>query len=210
MKMLVLEPLVSERMIAERKRLGIDKYDEVWNGVYVMPPLANNAHQRIVMDCCLILSEVLGPSATVLPGANVSDRGDDWKQNYRCPDVVVVLDGGQAIDCDTHWLGGPDFLIEIMSPGDDTLEKLPFYAAIGVREVLVVERDTREAQLYRLVRKKLVREAQLYQLVRKKLVPVEPVVSEVVPLTFQRVESKKTGPRLEVRRTTGRKKTWLV
>lgn len=196
MRILVLEPRISEGMIAERKRLGIDKYDEVWNGVYVMPPLANNEHQRIVMDCCVILSEVLGLSATVLPGANVSDRVDDWKQNYRCPDVVVVLEGGQAIDRDTHWQGGPDFLIEVMSPGDDTLEKLPFYAAIGVREVLVVKRDTRETQLYRLV--------------RKKLVPIEPLVSDVVPLTFQRVESKKTGPRLEVRRTAGRKKTWLV
>lgn len=195
MKMLVLEPRISERIIEERRRLGHDKYDEVWDGVYVMPPLANNEHQRIVMDCCFILSEVLGPSATVLPGANVSDRVDDWKQNYRCPDVVVVLDGGRAIDRDTHWQGGPDFLIEVMSPGDDTLEKLPFYAAIGVREVLVVERDTRETQLYRLV--------------RKKLVPVEPMVSDVVPLSFSRVEPK-AGPRLEVRRTAGRKKTWLV
>ena len=85
-------------------------------------------------------------------------------------------------------------------PASFDKEKLPFYAAIGVREVLVVERDTRELQLFRLV--------------RKKLAEVEPdggaLVSDVVPLSFRRVESKKAGPRLEVRRTSGRKKVWLV
>ena len=74
------------------------------------------------------------------PGVNVSDREDDWTQNYREPDVAVFLEGTTARDMDTHWLGGPDFAIEILSPGDRAREKLDFYAKVNVRELLIVDR----------------------------------------------------------------------
>ncbi len=204
MKLPVLDAHVSDDLIARRKKLGIDRYDEVWDGVYVMPPPPTNDQQSIVGALSCSLLKTLGKSAAVFPGANVSDREEDWEHNFRCPDVVVVLPEGQAIDRGTHWQGGPDFLVEIMSPGDDTMAKLPFYASVGVREVLVVERDTRAPALYRLA--------------RGRLAPARPadgdgepyLVSGVVPLAFRRVEAKKQGPRLEVRRTAGRKKVWLV
>lgn len=202
MKMLILDTYVSDDLIARRQKLGIDKSDEVWDGVYVMSPLANNDHQDFVLAFGVILHEVvMAPGlGRVQAGANVSDLNEDWTTNFRCPDVVVVLADGKAIDRVTHWQGGPDFLVEVMSPGDDTLEKLPFYAGIGVREVLVVGRDTREPTLYRLNRKRLTPAA----------ATDGTLVSAVVPLAFRRVDAKKVGPRLEVRRTAGRKKTWLV
>jgi Uma2 family endonuclease len=204
MKLLVLDANVSGDLIARRKKLGIDKYDEVWDGVYIMPPMPNNEHQRIVMKLCNVLYEVLDETAAIFPGANVSDRADDWEHNYRCPDVVVVLTGGQAIDRGTHWQGGPDFLVEIRSPGDDSTAKIPFYAGLGVREVLVLDRDARTPALYRLARGRLTQ-------TRPADLGGEPyLVSTVVPLAFRKVEGKKLGPRLEVRRTAGRKKVWLV
>ena len=205
MKMMILDDRVSDDLIARRKKLGIDKHDEVWDGVYVMSPLASNPHQEIVVTLSAALFEVVHEPGLgkVFPGANVSDRHADWEHNYRCPDVVVVMAGGAAVDRGTHWQGGPDFLVEVRSPGDDTITKLPFYAAIGVREVLVADRDTREPTLYRLA--------------RKKLAPVPPagangnaaLASEVVPLSFRRAE-KKGRAVLEIRRTAGRKKTWAV
>ena len=39
-------------------------------------------------------------------------------------------------------------MVEIRSPGDETMEKLPFYARLGVPEVWVVDRDTRQPELY--------------------------------------------------------------
>jgi Uma2 family endonuclease len=204
MKLLVLDSGVSKDLIARRKKLGIDLYDEVWDGVYIMPPMPNNEHQRVVMDLCSVLLDVVGRAGTVLPGANVSDQEEDWEKNYRCPDVLFVAADGRAVDRGTYWLGGPDFVVEVMSPGDDTMAKLPFYAAVGVREVLVVERDTRVPTLYRLGRNRMVA-------VRPSEIDGEPcLASAVVPLAFREVASKKHGPRLEVRRTTGRKKVWLV
>jgi Uma2 family endonuclease len=46
--------------------------------------------------------------------------------------------------------GGPDAVIEIRSPEDDTYDKLPFYASLGVREMVVCDRDTKEPEIFRL------------------------------------------------------------
>jgi hypothetical protein len=39
---------------------------------------------------------------------------------------------------------------KIRSPEDDTYDKRPFYAALEIREVVVVNRDTRKPEIYRL------------------------------------------------------------
>jgi Uma2 family endonuclease len=41
-------------------------------------------------------------------------------------------------------------VVEIHSPGDETYEKMPFYAEIGVPEVWVIDRDTKRPELYLL------------------------------------------------------------
>ena len=40
-------------------------------------------------------------------------------------------------------MGGPDFLVEVQSPHDDTEVKIPFYSELQVRELLIIHRDTR-------------------------------------------------------------------
>ena len=85
----------------------------------------------------------------MFPGVNLSDRDKGWKTNYREPDVAVFLRGGRAIDRGTHWQGAADFLVEIISPGERTREKIPFYSSIGVVELLVIDRDPWSLELYR-------------------------------------------------------------
>lgn len=80
----------------------------------------------------------------------MSDREHGWEDNFRCPDVVVVLAGSPARDCGTPWCGGPDFLVEIVSPHDRSREKRAFYAAIGVKELLIVDRDPWQLELFQL------------------------------------------------------------
>ena len=46
--------------------------------------------------------------------------------------------------------GGPDAVFEIRSPGDESYEKLPFYAALGVREIVIIPRDLKKPELYTL------------------------------------------------------------
>jgi len=132
-----------ERLIAERRASGADKFDEVWEGVYVMSPLANMEHQRFATDLCAVFHDVVRRArlGDVYQGANVSDRRIDWIKNYRCPDIAVYLKANAANNCGTHMLGGPEIAVEVLSPGDRAFEKLPFYAAVSTREVIIVERN---------------------------------------------------------------------
>src|SRR6266702_7121997 len=142
--------LVREIVTARQQR-EVDRYDEVWEGVYIVPPLAQNPYQDVVIGLSVVLFNIvqLEGRGRVHPGANVSDRKANWVYNYRCPDVVAVLKEGRAVDCGTHWMGGPDFLVEVESPEDQIIRKIPFYSKIQVRELLIVHGTTRHLQLYR-------------------------------------------------------------
>ncbi len=204
-QVLVKDADQAEELIQERKRKGADRYDEVWDGVYVMPSMPSLEHQELVHDLGTTFDEVVRRPrlGKVYPGVNVSDRGSDWKTNYRVPDLVVVLKNSRAVSHSTHVQGGPDFLVEIESPGDDTEEKVPFYGKIGVRELLIIHRDKRTLRLLRLEGEELV------------LVKPSPfegkewLVSAVLPLAFRRSVSR-GRPRTLVRRTDGKPGRWTV
>ncbi|HZU35294.1 MAG TPA: Uma2 family endonuclease, partial [Gemmataceae bacterium] len=149
---------MASRLLAEREASGADRYDEVWDGVYFMTPIANPEHQRLALRLGAAFEDLLGHNneIQIFPGVNVSDREEGWERNYRVPDVAVVLPGGRARECSAHLCGGPDLIVEILSPGDRAHEKLPFYAGIGVREALFIDRDPWAIELYRLEGKDLV------------------------------------------------------
>jgi Uma2 family endonuclease len=203
--MIINDKYVYSDLIRQRKKLGHDRYDEVWDGVYVMPTLPTLTHQKLVHDLDSVFDDVVvkAGKGEVYPGANVSDRPKNWKRNYRCPDVVVVLNEGQAVNCDAFILGGPDFLVEIRSPREDPNKKLPFYSKIRVRELLILDRDSRTPKLLRHN--------------GDELVPVEPtsaagekwLFSEVLPLAFRRGGTK-AKPKLEIKRTDGVPGRWAV
>jgi Uma2 family endonuclease len=203
--LLIRDAGLFDQLIKERKRKGIDLYDEVWEGMYVMPSMPNNAHQLLVGDLDDVIREVVKKPGRgkSYPGANVSDRRKGWEYNYRVPDLLVVLEDSRAIDCETHFCGGPDFLVEVQSPGDDTEEKVPFYGKIGVRELLIIHRDKRALRLLRLQGDELV-------LVQPTLLDgKEWLVSAVLPLAFRRTVSK-GKPRTQIRRTDGKPGLWTV
>ena len=100
-------------------------------------------------------------------------------ENFRGPDVVLYLPGNPAINYGTHWLGGPDFLVEIISPGDLAWDKLEFYAKVNTREVMIVDREPWALELYQL------RGGKLELAGRSDLASPAVLASSVVPLTFQ-------------------------
>ena len=151
MATLVLDPRLEEALKEQRRAWGADHHDEVWEGTYVMPPLPNDEHQEIISLLVSILQDVVGWAklGKVRPGVNLAADHDDWERDYRAPDVVVFLRDRQARNYDTHWCGPADFVVEITSPGDRTRQKLPFYSRLGVRELLIVDRDPWALELYR-------------------------------------------------------------
>ncbi len=150
MVMLIKDPHLEENLIESRKRRDADRWDEVWEGVYVVSPQPNNEHQEFVTCLIEILAEIIRRAGlgNVYPGVNLSDQDEDWQYNYRDPDVAVFLKSGKAVDCGTYWRGPADFLVEIVSPNDSTYEKISFYDKLGVVELLIVDRDPWKLELY--------------------------------------------------------------
>lgn len=155
---LITDSIVEERLQRERQIAGADRYDEVWEGTYMMAPMPNDEHQQIVNRFAAIFQDTIDwpGHGDVRPGVNVSDRVDDWEKNYRVPDVAVFLKGGIAVNYGAFWQGGPDFCVEVISRGDHARKKLPFYAQIGVREVLLIDRDPWKLELWTLENEQLV------------------------------------------------------
>ena len=193
MAIMVLDPYVEKHILAERVGSDGDQYDEVWEGVYVVSPLPNDEHQKIVSALDSILQYVVGwPGAgEVRPGVNLSDREEGWEQNYREPDVAVFLRGGKAVNCGAYWRGAADFLVEIISPGERTREKLPFYSSLGVVELLIIDREPWTLELYRH------QDGQLTKIGQSTPVAPEVLASQTVGLTFQLLPGE-TRPQIQV------------
>jgi Uma2 family endonuclease len=152
MSVLITDPEWGLELRAKREKLDGDKWNEVWDGVLVMPSLPNDEHQEIQANLLFPLLTVIGLPGLgkVRAGVNVTDRHPDWKEDYRGPDVVVYLNENPAVNHGTHWVGGPDFLVEIASPGEKPRQKNAFYARVNTREVLIIDRDPWCLELYRL------------------------------------------------------------
>jgi Uma2 family endonuclease len=73
--------------------------------------------------------------------------------NLGQPDDYRVPDQGYHHGFDPGLVYFPTaaVVVEIVSPDDETFEKLPFYAAHGVEEVIVVEPEERKVKVLGLV-----------------------------------------------------------
>jgi Uma2 family endonuclease len=148
-------PVLLPEFAAQRRLTGADRWDEMWDGVLHMPPMPNRFHQELEWALETYLRQIWAPTSgwKVYHGINVAPSGG-WPNNYRVPDLVMLSPRRFAIDRNEYFEGAPDVVVEIHSPGDEAYEKLDFYAALAVREVWVIHRDTREPEDHVLRRKR--------------------------------------------------------
>jgi Uma2 family endonuclease len=126
-------PADFEQLLERRRRWGADTHDEVWEGVLHMAPAPRDAHADISQQ----LAELLGPSARgvgLFPTIAEFNLGSP--ENYRVPDGGLHRRRTWGTYASTAAL-----VVEIISPGDEAWEKLPFYAALQVDELLVIDPD---------------------------------------------------------------------
>lgn len=148
---------VPQSVIDERRRKGLDRHDEVWEGVYHMPPPPSGEHQDVVDELCFLLKTYsrqnrLGSIHTIQGVRDPKCATED----YRIPEWVFVSATRKSIipKSNGYFDEPPDVVLEVRSPGDETDEKISFYERVGVRELLIVDRDTRVPEVLRLVRKR--------------------------------------------------------
>ena len=186
------------RIIRRRRHLGLDRKDEVWNGCYVILPSPDIEHQDLVGGMLVVLRTVISPveQGKAYPGCNISDREDKWTANYRVPDVTVFLNDNPAENRNTHWLGGPDLAVEVVSDNDKSRKKLDFYAGVNTRELLIVDRDPWQLELFRLTNGELV------SVGKSSIADGNVLTSEVVPLRFRLIAGA-TRPQIEALHVDG-------
>ena len=181
MAVMIYDPLYEQYVRDLRKTESPDARDEVWEGILVVPPLPNIEHQIMATDLAVAFAAMIDRKAgdLALVGANVSDRDAGWEKNYREPDVLVVLHTNPALHCGTHWAGGPDLAVEIVSPGEDPRLKLDFYSKVNTREMLVVDRSPWAIEMYQLQAGKLALAG------KSDLATSAILASGALPVTFQ-------------------------
>lgn len=105
--------------------------DEVWDGVLHMVPAPTGRHAQIEWQLAHLLKP-LAERAGLRAGGQFN-LGED-EANFRVPDG-----GLHRTPATGTWHSTAALVIEIVSPGDESWEKLPYYAARGVDEVLIVD-----------------------------------------------------------------------
>jgi Uma2 family endonuclease len=133
MRALVLDPhtIGFEQLLERRRRSGLDRLDEVWDGVLHMVPAPNYGHASIEAQLIVILSPAARAAGLEVIGQSNLGEGE---HDYRVPDSALHRPGAHGT-----WHSTAALLIEVVSPGDETWDKLPFYAEHNVDELLIVD-----------------------------------------------------------------------
>ena len=136
--------VMPEALIAERRRLGLDKQDEMWDGVLHMNFPGNTNHQRIEMRLAIWLEPLVQPlGLELLVETGLFDPEVRDNKSFWVPDVMVFP---PSVASDRGVEGRATLAIEIRSPGDESYQKIPFYSRIGVAELLIIHRDTKDVR----------------------------------------------------------------
>jgi Uma2 family endonuclease len=121
-----------QALLERRRRAGADRLDEVWEGVHHVVPGPSGEHADIAQQ----LAELLGGLArtaglvATMHEFNVGESEHD----FRVPDGGLHRRHPRGV-----WQATAALVVEIVSPGDESWQKLPFYAAHEVDEVLIVD-----------------------------------------------------------------------
>ncbi|MGH9115133.1 MAG: Uma2 family endonuclease [Acidimicrobiales bacterium] len=145
MKTVVLgdRPAALAALIERRHALGQDTFDEVWEGAYHMAPAPRFGHAFLDSEVGRVIGPLAKAAGLVLTGPFNLGGPDD----YRVPDHGCHR--GRP-DPATVYLDTAAVVVEIVSPDDETFEKLPFYATHGVDEVLVIDSASQSVRVMRL------------------------------------------------------------
>jgi Uma2 family endonuclease len=120
-----------DHLLERRRRSGLDRLDEVWEGVLHMVPAPTHEHGDLESQLHTILRPLAHQAGLTMVGQSNLGEGE---HDFRVPDSALHRPGASGA-----WHPTAPLVVEIASPGDETWEKLPFYAAHGVDEVLILD-----------------------------------------------------------------------
>lgn len=144
--MSALQPKPEIITLEEYEALPEDKRVEVFDGVVYDMASPSQVHQTILLKISAFIDSYItkkGGPCVILP-APFDVKLSDKPLTIVQPDIIVVCDRDKLDG--NRCNGAPDFIIEIVSPGnqsDDYIRKLYYYKNYGVREYWIVDSKRR-------------------------------------------------------------------
>jgi len=133
------QPAPLRSWLEQRRALGQDRFDEVWEGEYHVAPDAHGRHGDVDNQ----LAALLRPRARAvgLWGSGTLNLGS--LNDYRVPDQAYLRQRATEV-----WNPAAAIVVEILSPGDESYAKFGFYHRLGVEEVFIVDPLQRAVEWY--------------------------------------------------------------
>lgn len=123
-------PAVLQEWLERRRALGQDGFDEVWDGVYHVVPMAHGRQGATEHEVAFALR----PFAKAVGLRSSGPINIGGPRDYRVPDGALFRTRGTAL-----WNPTAAVVIEVLSPDDESRLKFDFYFRSGVEEVLLVD-----------------------------------------------------------------------
>jgi hypothetical protein len=139
MRTVVPDPPPAEfaQLLERRRRAGADHHDEIWEGVLHVAPAPSHRHGKLVVA----LAMILGAAAKAAGLEATAEINLGEPQDYRVPDLALHRPGAASM-----WHPTAALLVEVLFPGEESQDKLPFYATHRVDELLIVDPDARTVE----------------------------------------------------------------
>jgi hypothetical protein len=118
-------------LLERRRRAGVDRLDEVWQGVrHLVPaPASSMPTSASSSPSCSDRQRAAGLRPTMSAFSLGASEHD-----FRVPDGGLHRPGAAGV-----WHATAALIVEILSRDDESWQKLPFYAAHDVDEILIVD-----------------------------------------------------------------------
>ena len=141
MKLVVVgdPPVEITSFLARRRALGQDRFDEVWEGEYHVVPAPHSWHGQVDSE----LAALLRPPAKSAGLFITSQFNLGVEDDYRVPDGGYHRARPSGV-----WIATAAIVVEVLSPDDETLLKLDFYARHGVEEICIADPRGREIRWF--------------------------------------------------------------
>ncbi len=127
--------------------MGLDRRDEMWDGVLHLVPVASSAHGILWYELtCLFAPKAHDQGLRCMAAPGVFDPEDADMMSFRVP----ALGYARSADVTERGIEGRAVLVvEILSNRDEAPEKLSFYRQVGVEELLYVDSTTKAFEVRR-------------------------------------------------------------